>query len=215
VREEFPVVSHRLEPGHAPRPVQMIACSKCGEQDFISAHNGRLPPQTTAAKFQRAGWSVRDVGKHLCPECFTSWRKGARRESGMTTKEARGAASDEAVRRAIPTLYVALEDRYDRENKAYKGGATDASIAAEVGLSVALVAERRERDFGPLVEGEGVRRKREAAAELMRAQAAMAAERDKFEAATKTAMAAERALIAAADRLIRASSEAADGSVIL
>lgn len=55
-----------------------------------------------------------------------------------------------AASRAIVTLYVVLEDAYDRERKAYKTGWDDARVAQETGLSPAEVSARRERDFGPL-----------------------------------------------------------------
>ncbi|MBP2147952.1 hypothetical protein [Xanthobacter flavus] len=57
------------------------------------------------------------------------------------------AASD-----AIVNLYLLLSDHYDKARKAYAEGWDDERVAKEAGLSPVLVAERREKDFGPLVK---------------------------------------------------------------
>ena len=56
-----------------------------------------------------------------------------------------------AASTALPLLYMALGDNYDRAKKSYKGNYTDEQIAKETGLSVEFVKQRREADFGPLV----------------------------------------------------------------
>ncbi|MFG1465235.1 hypothetical protein V5F77_20335 [Xanthobacter sp. DSM 24535] len=52
---------------------------------------------------------------------------------------------------AIVELYMLLDDKYQRARKAYMAGYSDERIAKELGLSVTVVAERREKDFGPVV----------------------------------------------------------------
>ena len=193
MREDFNVVNRRPSPEAPPRPMQAIKCSACREEDFISAHNGRAPASTIAAKFRKAGWFVGDVGKHLCPGCAGK-RRGALHSGGSAMlKTTMTPALDDTARRALPILYVALEDKYDRETKAYRDGATDASIAAELHLPVAIVAERRTTDFGPLVESEAARRKRETEAARRVAQAVLDVEQRKLVvAANAVADAVER-----------------------
>jgi hypothetical protein len=197
MKEEFPLVNRVTERGLPPRPVHAIVCSQCPEEDFVSALNSRLPPHTVAARFQRAGWVVRDHGKHLCPACAKARRAAFHSEGVMTTKATVKPAIDDAVKRALPDLYIELGVNYDRDARAYKGGATDATIAGKLGLPEAVVAERRERDFGPLVESEAARRKREAAAAIVAAQRSFRAECDKFEQAQRNAQAAAEAVITA------------------
>ena len=117
-------------------------------------------------------------------------------------------ALDDAARRALPTLYIALEDKYSREAKAYRGDATDATIAAELGLPAQIVAERRERDFGPLVENEATKRRREAGEAALKAQKALDAECDKLAAALSEARTCAAAVKAAAQALAAAERAA-------
>jgi hypothetical protein len=200
MKEEFHIVNRRPAPGATPRPMQMIVCSVCRDDDFISAHNGRTPAATVAAKFRKAGWVVGDVGEHLCPGCAAKRRVKVHLGGSAMLKSTTTPALDDVARRAIPLLYVALEDKYDRAAKAYRGGASDETIAAELGLPVAVVAERRAADFGPLVESDAARRQREAAAAIASAQRLLRAECDKFEQAQRNAQAAAQAVIAAAER---------------
>jgi hypothetical protein len=185
MNEEFPLINRVTERGHPPRPVHAIVCSQCREEDFISALNTCLPPHTVAARFQRAGWVVRAAGKHLCPTCAKTRRAEARLGGPAMLKTTIAPVLDDATRRSIPLLYVALEDKYDRAAKAYRGDATDESIAAELHLPAAIVAERRAADFGPLVESEAARRQREAEAERQKAVAVLRAEQDRLDAAVK------------------------------
>ena len=53
---------------------------------------------------------------------------------------------------SIVELYMILDDAYDREKKDYKRGHSDEIIAEKTGLAISVVADRREKDFGPLVK---------------------------------------------------------------
>lgn len=53
--------------------------------------------------------------------------------------------------KAITAMYMLLEDAYLHARRAYKDGWDDARVAKEAGVSPVLVAESRERHFGPLV----------------------------------------------------------------
>ncbi|MGA2491870.1 MAG: hypothetical protein ABSF67_02840 [Roseiarcus sp.] len=213
MKEEFPLVNRVTERGLPPRPVHAIACSQCPEEDFVSALNCRLPPHTVAARFQRAGWVVRDHGKHLCPACAKTRRAEVRQGGSAMLKATTTPALDDVARRAIPELYMELATTYDREAKAYRDGVTDASLAAKFSLPTAIVAERRERDFGPLVESEAARRKREAEAEMEKARAAEAVARttallkfDDMIIATQTAQAALKTALGASSRMASAAA---------
>jgi ribosome-binding protein aMBF1 (putative translation factor) len=164
MQDEFPVVSRAAGKRLPPRPVQEIACSRCPATDAISAHDGRLPPHTAALKFAQRGWSVRGVGKHLCPACTLADSRKARPPKEPPMKEEtkakpapKVAAANEnqapsaPASSAIVDLYMRLDDAYDRAARRYREGWSDERLAKETGLALAVVRERRERDFGPLV----------------------------------------------------------------
>lgn len=55
-----------------------------------------------------------------------------------------------AAGRARRLVYMALEDYYEEDRKAYKPGHSDASIAKDCGVSEACVKQIREESYGPL-----------------------------------------------------------------
>lgn len=163
MRDDFPVVSRPAGEGMFARAVHEIACSRCPAKAVVSAHAGRLPPHTVALKFGQRGWRVAGVGKHLCPACAAAARparKPLSEDSAMPPKAAKPAIANEntaphaspEASRSIALLYMLLDEKYDREKKAYATGYDDARVAKETDLALALVVERRERDFGPLVK---------------------------------------------------------------
>lgn len=171
MRDEFPVVNRAPGKRLAPRPVQEIACGRCPATDALSAAPSRQPAHTVALKFSQRGWRVVGVGKHVCPACVAAEARRKASPKDATPKEPapleeaavppkdvspkapanENAAASPAASRSIVDLYVLLEDKYDRARKAYAPGYDDARVAEETGLALAVVQERRERDFGPLV----------------------------------------------------------------
>lgn len=57
-----------------------------------------------------------------------------------------------AARKAHRAVIQWLEESFDEEAGAFKGGMSDASIAKETGAAVEYVAKVREEFFGPLKE---------------------------------------------------------------
>lgn len=166
MRDDFPVVNRSRGKLLPPRPVQEIACSRCPNTDSIGAAAGRRPPHTVARDFGRRGWRVVDAGKHICPACVAA--EAARRKAPQSERTAMAPKPKEpaapvpanenaghasaAASDAIVNLYLLLSDHYDKARKAYAEGWDDDRVAKEAGLSPVVVAERREKDFGPLVK---------------------------------------------------------------
>lgn len=156
---DFPVINRTPSPDAPPRPAHVIACGNCPAEDVISAHNGRIPAHTVAAKFRQRGWQVNQKGDHRCPACVQSLASQRRAKTGASSKEplmpepktAPAAVPSRDASSALVDLYMLLQDAYLRDEKAYKAGWSDERIAKECGLSVKVVAVRREQDFGPLV----------------------------------------------------------------
>lgn len=160
MRETFEVftVPRPVPPGGGtlpPRPVQMITCSRCPASDCIPVYPSRLPAEAVTAKFRKRGWHVGDVGHHLCPACHSAKRRPSPKpESPAMSQSSRQPAkpsASPAASDAIVNLYLILSDAYDRAKRSFKPGWDDERVARETGLAVAVVEERRERDFGPLI----------------------------------------------------------------
>lgn len=152
--ELFPL-THRATPG-GHRAAQVIACHRCPVEKVVMAHNGRFPEHTLVARFEKCGWGVSRDGAHLCPDCRT--KEIAARRAGRTPSPeektmaaAPAPSASPSASGAIVELYMLLDDKYQRARKAYVAGYSDERIAKELGLSVTVVAERREKDFGPVV----------------------------------------------------------------
>lgn len=176
MRDEFPVVLRSRAEGQAARRCQEIVCSRCPATSTISLTSVSLPAHTAALKFGQRGWKVVGVGKHLCPACAAA--EAARRKTlpnqtppdqpkgpAMAAKSApqpsaqppvpaneNAGRASAAASDAIVDLYMLLGEYYDKARKTYAEGWDDARVAREAGLSPVVVAERRERDFGPLVK---------------------------------------------------------------
>lgn len=147
----------------------------CGTEATLSAHSTCLPGHAVAAKFRKLGWLVRTVGKHVCPNCQINDRNPNKpREvaamppshslkdrieqpkAAPATKDTLKAERSPAAKSAIPLLYMALDEGYDRTAQDYKPGYSDERIAKETGLAVEFVRARRESDFGPIRDPKSV-----------------------------------------------------------
>ncbi|MCW2275094.1 hypothetical protein GJ654_10200 [Rhodoblastus acidophilus] len=140
----------------------------------MSAHSTCIPASSVAAKFRKLGWLVRAVGKHVCPNCQVSDRNHnpnpqegvmapplslkdrLEQPKAQPAKEPAKAERSIAAKSAIPLLYMALDEGYDRAGQDYKPGYSDERIAKETGLAVEFVRARRESDFGPIRDPKAV-----------------------------------------------------------
>lgn len=158
----FPVVSRipasdgRRVNGHA------IACSRCNIEEFYKiGPGGAVPPNQIEAVWNKKGWDVDRKGdNHRCPSCVAAAnaeRRASREQnrfqhkSEEITMTTQAQTPTPAASSLMVELYLHLGDAYDPVNKCYRPGHTDASIAAKLGMAEALVAKRREADFGPIV----------------------------------------------------------------
>jgi hypothetical protein len=166
-RETFERVK-RVDAAGKPYECHAIVCGTCGAEDQIRINPTALPPTAAAKKFQNKGWDVnKNVGRHVCPACQVK-RKEARAMAAtkitIPDATAKGwptpqqqpapAASDRSpgATKAIPLLYMALDEAYDLGRKTYREGWSDERIAKETGLGLDFVRKRREDDFGPLAD---------------------------------------------------------------
>lgn len=156
----FPVVSRPKGDDGRLWPVQIITCAECKQEGQLAAHLGRMGVSGVENAFARRGWEVGDKGTGTCPDCITERqrKKRAARAAGApmaAQPKANGAAHDTAATPAaskgIVEMYMLLDDKYDRATKRYKGDYSDARVAKETGLAEAVVAERRNKDFGPVI----------------------------------------------------------------
>lgn len=163
----FPIVHRPMGGQRGATPMRHLAirCSACPEEGLLNAHTRALPDDVAAKKFTNAGWLVAAPNKRLCPNCHEAWRARHRAPAGkeqmsvsaspIVSQKVSAAPvenEDQRIRRALPEIYVELEASYDRDAKAYRDGASDALIAEKLNVPPALVRERREKDFGPLVD---------------------------------------------------------------
>ena len=140
---------------HGGRFVVSATCERCAiVQQWTTPR--AFDSDAVVAKARRAGWKT---GKHVvCAECQTKRKEPKMTETPKPAVEAAPTPAPEpakaersdAAKRARRLIYMALEDYYDDTAKRYRAGQSDASIAEEVGVAVAVVAAIRETDFGPL-----------------------------------------------------------------
>lgn len=117
-------------------------CRKC-QNIWTFEFSQRVPPVEAAKKARRDGW---DTGKKLvCPDC--QQKEHVKMEPKVTLVE----VSDQA-RRAQREAFDLIGADYDVDAKRYRGKTTDKIIADTCKLSEKVVADLRERLFGPLSE---------------------------------------------------------------
>ncbi|OYZ97679.1 MAG: hypothetical protein B7X99_13590 [Rhizobiales bacterium 17-65-6] len=156
--------------------VYVIRCARCPTEDFAAAHMRALSEAHLTGTFQGRGWRVNPSGRHVCPACIAaetearrakhSQEPSAMSKSDMSKSDLSksekvspaqpsaappAAVPSPAASSALVIAYMLLEEKYDKATKAYRAGYSDELVAKETGLSVAVVAKRREDDFGPLV----------------------------------------------------------------
>jgi len=102
---------------------------------------------------------------------------------------------------AIVDLYMMLDDVYDKAGKCYRKGKSDAAIARDLGLVEAVVRERRERDFWPLVEDTTLEDLTALYADLVRLSQALDDHNKRLQAQFDQAMERQEALSAALDKI--------------
>lgn len=153
-RETFPVVNRQIGDDRRWRPVQVIACSRCGAEETKSAAHGvRVDEHTLATAFRSKGWRVEDRrDRHLCPACAAKQQDEARARRAEKEAALAEQKPDRSPAAAVKLgeLYMMLSDAYEPARKLYKQGWSDDRIAKETGLAIEFVRSRREQDFGPL-----------------------------------------------------------------
>ena len=139
------VLGRRLEtrPGiGSPTATAFLQCSRCPHEGSLKL-SVRMPPEQIDKKFTQAGWAL---DPHICPGC----RSKANERKAMSAKP-----SPDAMR-AQAQMFNLLQTHFDPNKGVFSQNWDDARIAADTGLSVAVVVEYRETCFGKLKEPEEV-----------------------------------------------------------
>jgi len=155
-----------IEPVRSARgfPRANAVCDECGRVECVPASHERRRAQGSEAvsegqvvrKLTKQGWSM-IKGKLRCPKCEARRKAHPSGETYQAVKEGAEAMSENVTQLRHPTpkqkrlIILALEDAYDDVRKRYKGDATDATTAADLGDGImpGWVAEQREALFGP------------------------------------------------------------------
>lgn len=139
------MLGRRLEtrPGiGSPSATAFLQCSRCPHEGSLKL-SVRMPPEQIDKKFTQAGWAL---DPHICPGC----RSKANERKAMSAKP-----SPDAMR-AQAQMFNLLQNHFDPNKGVFSQNWDDARIAADTGLSAAVVVEYRETCFGKLKEPEAV-----------------------------------------------------------
>jgi hypothetical protein len=152
-------------PGEVYHVLYLPCDGPCGELKEWRFSGNRLPPDAIIPKLKKLGWKT---GRKLnCPGCTGHVPKPkpdlklveasqvkedevAKSEllSGTTLSDVKLTPSA-AARATYRQVVNWLEEAYDIDRQTYKDGFSDASVAAETGASPQLVADIREKGYGP------------------------------------------------------------------
>ena len=130
-----------VERGDGKIRVQFIKCDECSNEFDVTVTHSRKPEQALANMASRAGWQL-NLKKQtvICPDC---------KEKTKVSKS----ASVSPPRQPTPTdrrnIFKAIEEAYDTSSSYYYEPVTDQSIAKQLGVPWAWVADQREMNFGP------------------------------------------------------------------
>ena len=185
-------------------------CDACGAELTIKARHGDrlgywpgksrhgIPVMSLRSEpevirdLEKIGWSS-VKGRLRCPACEAKRIEKTRAEAGkvieMATKVEMKPAQEATAPRAMDAdsevaITMALVEAYDKTAKRYRGAATDATVAADIGGGVmpGWVTQVRERLFGPAGNEEIEAIKREIAAMVESTNATAAAMLKRIEA---------------------------------
>lgn len=170
-------------------------CDDCDAEATVNARHGdgagfrrggyKIHSEASVIRsLEKLGWS-NVKGRLRCPACEAKRLEKTRAEAGkVVAMQAKVETKPAAVREPSGPqkrlIILALEDAYDDAAKRYKGAATDATVAADLGGGVmpGWVSAIREEMFGPAgnEEIEAIKREIE---DLMHSTAARASELQK------------------------------------
>jgi hypothetical protein len=127
-----------------------IECTKCNEEGGMHL-NKLLPEDVIDNKFKQIGWSL---DPHVCPKCQREQReKKATLKLAFTndtkTKDNDMALSPAAIKSHVRLVRM-LDEHFDADTGQYMNGWNDEKVAAETGLSLAVVTEYRREAYGEL-----------------------------------------------------------------
>lgn len=153
------------------QPRANCACDQCGREEIVAARFERRRGQQNwvndgpvLKKLLKSGWShIKNTLR--CPACEARRKALAHEESKKLAQQVGRAESvgENAMKAAVNTtpkmpepkqkrlIIIALEDAYDDAAKRYRGGATDKTVADELGGGImpGWVSDIREEMFGP------------------------------------------------------------------
>jgi hypothetical protein len=142
-----------LQPDPQINRIVVTAKCRCGATESETSFTP-LPPQAFTKKFTNNGWRL---GRHpTCPACRTSPPK--EKQVSETARPPLAAVPpapppkiepSDAAKAQRRMAFIAVEAAYDENNRRYRDGHTDETVAKEVGCVVKIVVDVREQFFGP------------------------------------------------------------------
>ena len=131
---------------HVPginRATWRLTCG-CGESEQWTW--GVIPPNVMIRNVHRQGWLTKYRKTPTCPKCNGVHKMSVQPQIPLPQSQL---GPDPKLARKI---YAALDDHFDEVKRLYKGIATDATIAKEIGTSETIVARIRTEAYGELAE---------------------------------------------------------------
>ena len=130
-----------VERGDGKIRVQYITCNECSNEYDVTVTHRRKPEQALANMASRAGWQL-NLKKQtvVCPDC---------QEKTKVSKSATVSPPRQPTPADRRNIFKAIEEAYDTSNSCYCEPVTDQSIAKQLGVPWAWVADQREMNFGP------------------------------------------------------------------
>lgn len=130
---------------------ETMSCDYLRRSDGVGPNVGQLHKRLVAQN-----WDVRKTILR-CPTCAARKRAMSHQEKREDTVQVKETVEDSTNNLPEPTpkqerlIILAIENAWDDQNKRYRGGQTDKTVAEELagGIRAGWVAELRNRYFGP------------------------------------------------------------------
>lgn len=133
-----------LDADTGKKGMKVTARCACGRTE--AKHDRRpLPPNVWIKHFQNRGWNFVHK-KPVCPDC-SSHNKEEKVPPELKAVPANDKQPTDSAKRVRRLVYMAIEESYI-EDKGYKAGVTDETIAKECNCAENLVASVRQEFFG-------------------------------------------------------------------
>lgn len=151
VSREIPGANVRHDKDH--QAIVDLQCSACGKwKRSVYSTFRRMPPDVILNHLKRKGWHIgKKSNQHVCPDHPKEKPvPEAKTQSIVEVNTPTSPVLSDLARKAKRDAIAWLDEAFNVEAGSYRSGVDDKTISAEVGLSVAAVADLREQFYGPI-----------------------------------------------------------------